>query len=200
MLQSYNHAYQQDYFQAFSFFFSISFDDMKNAKIVLLCKREAKQASSIACCPKLLFPIRCQVVPHLFSKKAMNHYNLACHLSLKICKVSPTLKHIIGFASLFLVKLKLSTIKYRKTVAFSRFFFNQRIFTTFLVEFPRIFQPKNFHHFSRQIGVDNRQILQNRCIFTNFFTQRILHINATKYQQNLSLYVAGFKPFLLCTS
>ena len=174
---------------------------MKNAKIVLLCKREAKQASSIACCPKLLFPIRCQVVPHLFSKKAMNHYNLACHLSLKICKVSPTLKHIIGFASLFLVKLKLSTVKYRKTVAFSRFFltkefsqlflsnfhefFNQRIFTIFLVKlelttdkyckivtFSRIFSPKEFYISMQQI------------------------INKIY----LCMYVAGFKPFLLCTS
>ena len=155
---------------------------MKNAKIVLLCKREANQASSIACCPKLLFPIRCQVVPHLFSKKAMNHYNLACHLSLKICKVSPTLKHIIGFASLFLVKLKFSTVKYRKIVAFSRFFFltkefsqlflsnfheffNQRIFTIFLVKlelttdkyckivtFSRIFQPKNFTYQCNKIS------------------------------------------------
>lgn len=45
--------------------------------------------TSIACFPKLLFPIRCQVVPHLFFKKAMNHCNLACHLSLKnLCKVA----------------------------------------------------------------------------------------------------------------
>ena len=99
------HAYQQDYFQAFFFFFFSLFllrhEKCKNI-LVLLCKRA--KPTSIACFPKLLFPIRCQVVPHLFSKKAMNHYNLACHLSLKICKVSPTLQHIIiAFATTYLL-------------------------------------------------------------------------------------------------